>query len=139
MTAKALLHEAYEARMEINTLMRRRDQYMAMATGTSGMSETAIRSSEVKSKVESSAIRLVEICDRLDRKVAEYAQIIAQAEQLISRIERSKYRQVLSLRYLEGKSWKAICEIMGYRDEKSAYRIHGWALAEAEKIKKETA
>ena len=133
MTAKALLHEAYEARMEISALMRRRDQYMAVATGTSGLSETAIRSSEVKSKVETSAIRLVEICDRLDREVAKYTQIIAQAEQLISRIDRSKYRQVLSLRYLEGKSWKAICEIMGYRDEKSAYRIHGWALDEAEK------
>ena len=133
MTAKALLQEAYEARIEINTLMRRRDQYMDIATGTSGLSETAIRSSEVKSKVENSAIRLVEICDRLDRKVEEYAQIIAQAEQLISRMEHRKYRQVLSLRYLEGKTWKSICEIMGYHDAKSAYRIHGWALQEAEK------
>lgn len=133
MTAKALLHAAYEARIEINMLKRRRDQYMDVATGTSGFSETAIHSTDVKSKVESSAIRLVEICDRLDKQVAEYAQIIAQAEQLISSLERQKYRQILSLRYIEGKSWKAICEIMGYRDEKSAYRIHGWALEAAEK------
>lgn len=133
MTAKTLLQEAYDARIEINSLMRRREQYMEIATGTSGFSETAIRSSEVKSKVESSAIKLVEICDKLDKEVAKYADIIAQAEQLISRLERRKYRQVLTLRYIEGKSWKAICEIMGYQDAKSAYRIHGWALEEAEK------
>ena len=139
MTAKEILQEAYDAGIEIDTLMRRRNQYMAIATGTAGMSETAIRSTEVKSKVEASAIKLVEICDKLDKKVAEYTQIISNAEQLISRLERRRYRQVLSLRYIERKSWRQICEIMGYSDIKSAYRVHGWALEAAEKIKKETA
>lgn len=105
---------------------------MEIATGTSGFSETAIRSSDVKSKVESSAIKLVEICNRLDREVDQYTEIITQAEDLISRIDNRRYRQVLTLRYIEGLSWKQVCSEMGYSDIKSAFRMHGWALAMAE-------
>ena len=74
----------------------------------------------------------VELCEKIDRKAEQYAKAITDAETLISSLERPKYREVLTLRYIEGYQWRKICEIMGYRDEKSAYRLHGWALAEAE-------
>lgn len=127
-----ILMSALDAKREIQTLNRRREQYMAIATGMSGFSETYVRSTNVHSNVENAAVKLVELCEKIDRKAEQYAKAITDAETLISSLERPKYREVLTLRYIEGYQWRKICEIMGYRDEKSAYRIHGWALAEAE-------
>lgn len=132
MSAKSILTEAQEAKKELVLLKRRKDQYMDMATSISGTSENFIRSTDVHSRVENAALRLVEVCDRLEREAERYAEAISKAEALISSLDNSKYRQVLTLRYIEGCNWKKICEEMGYRDEKSAFRVHGWALQAAD-------
>ena len=132
MRAKNILINALVAKREIQSINRRRAQYMEMATGLSGFTDGHVKSSNVHSQVESAAIRLTELCEKLDNKAEQYAKDIADAEALIASLERPKYRQVLTLRYIEGQPWRVICAEMGYRDEKSAYRIHGWALAEAD-------
>ena len=134
MESREFFRQVYNAQMEIQLLRRRRDKYMDMATGMSGMSETNIRSSGTRSRVEAAAMQLVELSDRLDNAAEEYAARVREAETLISMLDRPKHRQVLTLRYIECRSWPEITEIMGYTDKKSAFRIHGWALVAAQKL-----
>lgn len=134
MESREFFRQVYNAQTEIQLLRRRRDKYMDMATGMSGMSETNIRSSGTRSRVEAAAMQLVELSDRLDNAAEEYAARVREAETLISMLDRPKHRQVLTLRYIECRSWPEITEIMGYTDKKSAFRIHGWALVAAQKL-----
>jgi len=134
MRAHAYFARVDEARQEVDTLRRRRDKYIEMATGMSGMSETAIRGNSTRSRVEAAALSLVELSDRLDIAAEGYAQTVREAEALIARLQRPRHRQVLTLRYIEGRKWREITQIMGYTDPKSAFRVHGWALQAAQKL-----
>ena len=87
------------------------------------------------SRVETAAVGMVDIMAKLNRQIDEYARIIGEAENLISRMPHEKYRQLLTLRYLAGMSWPSISDEMGYRDRNSVYRAHGYALIEARKVK----
>ena len=131
--AKEILQEAFWAQKELRKLEQRRAHYIAMATSMSGMSETHIRSTEVRSRTESAAIGLVEVADKIGVQMERYLAAVKKAEDIIGKIEKPRYREVLSLHYLEGLPWRTVSERMEYRDEKSVFRVHGWALLEAEK------
>lgn len=90
-----------------------------------------------QSRVELAAVGMVDIMAQLQRQIDDYAKIIHEAEDLISRIPQEKYRQLLTLRYLAGMSWPSISDEMGYRDRNSVYRAHGYALIAAKKVKNE--
>lgn len=90
------------------------------------------------SKVEAAAIGMVDILHDLQEKLNEYAALVHEAENLISRIPQERYRQLLTLRYLVGMSWPSISDELGYRDRNSVYRAHGYALVAAKKVKNET-
>lgn len=134
MESRELFKRVYQAQQEIKLLESRRRKYIEMASAAAGMSETNIRSHSNKSKTEQIAMKLVELADRMGNAVAEYERLVQDAEGLISRLERPRHRQVLTLRYIECMSWSQINKIMGYEDEKSVFRVHGWALKAAQKL-----
>ena len=136
MTARDVLLAAKEGREEIENILRRREKYLDMAVRISGKSESGIRSQSNRSRVEEAALRLVSIADELSRTAEKYAEDVMRAEDLIRKIKKPRYRQVLELRYLSGESWRTVADIMNYSDVKSAFRVHGWALYEAERILK---
>ena len=70
----------------------------------------------------------------LEEQIRQYARTIALAEKVISQVPQEKYRQILTLRYLCGWSFRSISDELGYKDPNSVYRSHGWALMEAQKI-----
>ena len=90
------------------------------------------------SKVEAAAIGMVDVLQSLQEKLNEYAALVHEAENLISRIPQERYRQLLTLRYLVGMSWPSISDELGYRDRNSVYRAHGYALIAAKKVKNGT-
>ena len=70
----------------------------------------------------------------LEKQAAEYVRIIQAAEAVIAKIPQEKYRQILTLRYLAGWSWRSISDELRYNDQKSVYRAHGFALMRAQEI-----
>ena len=69
------------------------------------------------------------------RKAAiKIAEIINKARQVIKQVPQDKYRQILTLRYLAGWSFRSISDELKYNDPKSVYKAHGWALTEAQKV-----
>lgn len=134
MRAKEIFQEAYRAQREIKRLEARRQHYLEMAIMVAGMSETNIRSTEKRSRTESAAIGLATVAEKLKEPAEQYLQAVRKAEEIIGRMDKPRYREVLSLHYLEGLPWAEVSDRMGYQDPKSVFRVHGWALMAAEKI-----
>ena len=126
----------YEVEREMGLLLAKKRHYESMGfsitpklTGMPGSGQRGI------SKVELSAIGMVDILAELDAKIEEYARIIREAEAIIARIPQEKYRQLLTLRYLARMSWRSVSDELGYKDRNSVYRAHGYALLEAKRVK----
>lgn len=134
MEAKEFFQSVLDAQRAIYAIREKQEHYTEMATGMSGMSETNIRSSSRRSRVEAAAVGLVDLSDKLDKEAEKYLARIRQAEQIIQKLEKPRHRQVLTLRYLAGHSWRTVADEMDYKDIKSAFRVHGWALMEAQKF-----
>jgi len=134
MNSKELFNRVRAVQQEIRLIESRRRKYIEMASCAAGMSDTGIRGSGHGSRTEQAAMQLIELADRMGNTIAEYERLVREAEGLISRLDRLRHRQVLTLRYIDGKSWREISRAMGYEDEKSVFRVHGWALKAAQKL-----
>ena len=84
------------------------------------------------SRVELAAVGMVDAERALRGKIDGYLKRISEAEEIIDQISAERYRQILSLHYLCGMSLRSVSDELGYKDENSIYRAHGWALAEAQ-------
>lgn len=127
-----------DAEHKIKSLRARREHYREMACGIAGMSETQIRTVDNRSRTETAALRLITVEEQLGEEAEQYTALIELAEALIRRIPQRRYRQVLELRYLQCLSWRTVSDEMDYADPKSVFRVHGWALAAAQKLLNQT-
>lgn len=131
---KAYLAAVRDAERQLWMIARKREHYQAMAIRMGGMSEVHVRSSDQHSAVESAAVHLADLEADLDAAEQHYAALVREAEELIQQIPQEPYRMVLTLRYILGHSWRTISDEMDYKDPKSVFRAHGWALKEAQKV-----
>ena len=134
MRAKEFFFSVRDAERKIKILRKKQRHYQELAISVGGMSETNIRTVSGRSRTETAALRLVEVEDQIADEAEQYVSLIKKAEAIVMRIEKPRYREVLELRYLCGLSWRSVSDEMGFRDVKSVYRVHGWALAAAQKF-----
>lgn len=134
MIAKEFFREVRDSQRAIWAIKHRQERYMDMATCLGGMSESTIRSTERRSRVETAALELVDLSQSLGPAAAGYVQVVQQAERVLQAMPTSRYQELLTRRYILGEKWEAIGAAMQYHGEKSVYKAHGWALREAQKI-----
>lgn len=133
MQVKEYLQSVRDAERDIRVMKAKRAHYLDMATSMSGMSVSSIRNTNKRSRVETAAVELVELADELGERAEVLAHRVKQAEGMIGQLENVRYREVLSLRYLAGKSWADVARAMGYREVHNAHAMHGWALRALQK------
>ena len=136
MRAKDYFTQVIKAERELMLIRAQIRHFQAVGTSISGsgLDNPVVTHSLGQSRVEVAACGLYERTKALEDKAKEYLQVIRQAEQIIAKIPQDKYRSILTLRYLSGWSFRSISDELGYRDDKSVFRAHGWALAAAQKI-----
>ncbi len=135
MTAKEFLLSVQRAERELKLISDKRRHYEDLINAIgSHMSMAVVQTSGNSSKTETAAIGLVEYTEILVKKEQEYVALIQKAEELIGKIKQDKFREILTKRYFCGKSWKTIRDEMNYKDEKSVFRCHGYALRELQKV-----
>ena len=134
MNVKRLLVSVIDAQRRIRDMLARKEHYRELATSISGMSENRIRSTDKRSRVETAALALVDLGADLGKQAEMLAEQLREAERLLDQLSNARHSQILGMRYLEAKSWDEIMRVMGYGDIHSAYRLHGYALAELQKI-----
>ena len=135
MTAKEFLLSVQRAERELKLIADKRRHYEDLINSIgSHMSMAVVQRSGNSSKTEAAAVGLVDFTASLVKKEQEYVALIKKAEALIDKLEQEKFKAVLTKRYLCSKSWKTIRDEMDYKDEKSVFRCHGYALRELQKV-----
>ena len=80
---------------------------------------------------------LTEIEELEGKRMVRLAAHISMAEKVIDQMPTAEYRNLISLRYIHGKSpmsWYDVAEKMGYSSKYVRGKLHGRALAEARGI-----
>ena len=133
MQAKEYMLRIERIEQELKIIAARKRHYMELATSI-GNGGGAISSTPTgTSRVEIGAVALADLRREMESKEQEYTELVRKAEKLIDRIPQENFRKVLKLRYLAGLSFRSVSDEMGYKDEKSVYRVHGYALSELQK------
>lgn len=135
MQAKEFLNQVREAEKELVAISAKRRHFMDLMMSIGANTSSAVITKPTgASKTEAAAIGILEMTAMLADKEREYTAIVKRAEALIAKLKHEKFRQVLTYRYLCDWSWKSIMDEMRYKDEKSVYRCHGYALRELQKL-----
>lgn len=135
MKAREFLLSVLRAERELKLISDRRRHYedLIVAIGAN-TGKAVIGKPSGASKVETAAIGLVWLTEQLAVKEKEYVALVQRAEKLIGSLKQDKFREVLTKRYLADKSWKIIRDEMDYKDEKSVFACHRYALRELQKL-----
>ena len=135
MTAKEFMERVRKAESELLAISAKKRHYLDLIQAIGAkMSSTVVQGSNTSSKTETAALGLYEMTKLLEEKEKEYVEIVKKAEEALAKIKQEKFRDILTYRYLCRWSWKSIRDQMGYKDEKSVYRCHGYALKELQKV-----
>ena len=129
---RAVIHAERELMMLRAQIAHLRDVGTSISGGN--IDGCVVSHSRGGSRVESAAMGIYDATRKLEDQVREYTKVITKAQKVISMIPQDKYRQILTLRYLSGWSFRSISDELRYNDPKSVYRAHGWALAAAQRV-----
>lgn len=134
MTAKEYMEQIRDAEKELLVIAEQRQHYLqlggALAANFGGMPGAH----DNHSRVETAAVGMADLAAVLARKEAKYTEMVRRAHELVDQIEVQNFRNVLIYHYFLGKPMKEVNQLLGYKDEKSAYHVRGYALRELQKL-----
>jgi len=134
MNAKEFFRQVKIAERELKLLNAQishfRDLGLSITGG--GMDSPVVSHSRGSSRVETAAMGIFDSTQKLEQQVKEYTSVIAKAQRVVSMIPQDKFRQILTLHYLAGWSFRSISDELKYNDPKSVYKAHKYALDEAQ-------
>lgn len=134
MTAKEQLNAIRDEDRAIQNAIDRVDNWYDAATrGTGSMEAERVSGTGERSRVESAVCRMMdyEREQHLTARIDALADMRQAAERVIARIEAPRFRQVLTLRYLQTESWTWTWERIAAEmrcPKTTVYELHGWAL-----------
>lgn len=134
MTAKEQLNAI---RIEDKAIQDAQDRcgnwFDAATRGTGSMEAERVSGTGERSRVESAVCRMVDFereqC--LTARIDALVDMRQEAERIIARIESPRFRQVLTLRYLQFESWTWTWERIASEigcSVRTIHVLHGWAL-----------
>lgn len=128
MTAKEYLWRVRDAERELKQLEQAYTQARADILHLKGIAYDADKVTGGKIGDLSDAIAALEgYAQRLSAKWDELINLRETAKKLIDTLKDGRYREVLTLRYLDGQSWEQVAVTMGY-DYYHVHKLHGRAL-----------
>ncbi len=75
------------------------------------------------------AVKLALLWERLESRRERCLDLLGELYAFIDDIDDSLLRQIFTYRYIDGKSWRAVAERIGERDEQYPRRLHNRYLA----------
>lgn len=116
------LQESYELTLTRATKVNQRHQ------------DVVVQRSRDLTKQEDLMAKMADLSTDIDQATITLMDLQKEAVALISRLDDNRYRTLLMLKYVNGRSWGYIAEHMGYQDDRWVRRMHGHALIEIEKL-----
>ena len=135
MKAKQFFLRARAAERDIQRLERMIEHYESVGTSISSKwGGIGGGKGNISSKVETAVLGLLESEKSILDEWTQYRRIVAEAENVISRVPQERFRQILTLHYLSGMALADVARTMGYQHVENLYRAHGWALSAAQQV-----
>jgi DNA-directed RNA polymerase specialized sigma subunit len=134
-TTKEYLKQTFKLDVEINTLIETVESLEASATKVT----TILDPNKVGSgsfNIDSREQTIVKMCDlknKINQKIDELVDLKSNVYEQIAKIDNSDYRLLLTLRYVNLKSFEEIAVLMNYT-YRHITRLHGNALQYFEKM-----
>lgn len=99
--------------------------------GSSWSDSDRVVSSSTSHKVESKAIKIVELEEKITKELNAYYEEYNSAKELFSKLP-CEEKLIMNLRYLEGLDWKDVAEISNYSID-NCFRLRRKALGRIDK------
>lgn len=129
MTKKEFLRQYLDLNREIDAKLEEIGRYRALATKiTQTLTPDKVQCSQ-GNKMEGIIAKLVDLEREVDDEIDRMVKIRAAVEAAIDGVPDARYRTLLCLRYISGKTWEQIAVIMHY-DYRWVTRMHGMALSQ---------
>ena len=130
MTAKAWLKRGWQLDREINSLLRTKEETRAwLMSVTASYTGEPVNGTRDPHRYD----RLAELDERIDRRIDQLVAVKQEIMDAIAQVEDSRYRTLLTERYMEFRTWEQIAVDMNYSYMHTC-RLHGEALRELEKV-----
>lgn len=133
MKAKEFMEQVGKAERDLLAISAHKRHLMDLATAI-GVNLTGMPGKQGGSSRVENVVSIIDLTVELADKEREYTQLVVKAKELIGKIPQEKFQNLLILKYLCDHSWKTIRDEMGYKDEKSVFRCHGYALKALQKL-----
>ena len=136
MRAKDYFRRVLAAEKELKLIRAKIRHFQDIGYSITGgsMDSPVVSHSRGSSRVETAAMGIYEATKALLEQETCYVSLITQAEQIVASVGKERYRQILTLRYMADWSWRSISDELGYKDPKSIFKAHGYALKAAQEI-----
>ena len=127
-TAKEFLNRYRALLIRRDSIQRTIDMAYDRAYSTSaGVKEVVVQSNGIPDRMAEEVVNIVEETKLLDRVKAQIEEALAEILKAIDSVQNETQKAVLTLRYVEGLSWKNIEKAIHY-ERRQTFVIHGRAL-----------
>ncbi|WP_350343241.1 DUF1492 domain-containing protein [Proteinivorax tanatarense] len=137
MNAKEYLSQAMWLDQRINSKLEQLDTLRALAAkvGANLTEEKVSGGNNIKSHVENTVAKIVDLENEINEDIDRLVDVKAEITGTINQVDDPISQIILEQRYINGKGWDEVAREIGF-DIRTAFRAHGKALKEIEKIKK---
>jgi DNA-directed RNA polymerase specialized sigma subunit len=130
MTAKEWLKRGWKLDREITALLRTKEETRErLMSITAGYAGEPVQGTRDPHRYD----RLAELDDMIDQRIDQLVQIKAEITDAIARVQDSRYRTLLTERYLRYRTWEQIAVDMNYTWRR-VMQLHGEALLAMEDV-----
>ena len=113
--ARMYLRQVRDAYRRTQALCAQAEKYRELAMRATGRTDALrVSGTPQRSKVETYVLELMDTHEALQREIHRLLNISREAEKLISRLEDSRLRCVLQMRYLCGLDWEEVAQRLNY-------------------------
>lgn len=124
MTAKAWLKRGWQLDREINSLLRTKEETRAwLMSVTASYSGEPVNGTRDPHRYD----RLAELDEKIDQRIDQLVAVKQEIVDAIAQVEDSRYRTLLTERYMEFRTWEQIAVDMNYTWRR-VMQLHGEAL-----------
>ena len=127
MAPKEYLRQYAALNAEIDCKLEEKRQLEALATNISAAFGSGSGGSGVSDKVGRNVDKIIDLEKEIDAKIDKLVDLREEIEAAIEAVEDSRYRTILTERYINGKKWADIADNM-HIDVRWVFSLHGYAL-----------
>ncbi len=133
MTAREYLERLRTIDRDINAMLEHKQEMLERATSIRSMPDGVCVQTATSSRVESAAVALADYGNCINEAVDILVDSKREAQRMIGQIQDSRFKSILTYRYLYNWGWEKIMGQMHF-ESSHMFRLHGYALLEFENV-----